>query len=68
MLRKIKTFGFTGKDLLDDRVLYFDTDSCIFISKEGFWEPELGDYLGDLTNEIEGSHGNYIVEFSIILS
>ena len=47
---------------LDDRVLYFDTDSCIFISKEGLWEPELGDYLGDLTNEIEGSHSNHIVE------
>jgi hypothetical protein len=47
---------------LDDRVLYFDTDSCIFVSREGLWEPELGDYLGELTNEIEGSDGNYIVE------
>jgi hypothetical protein len=47
---------------LDNRVLYFDTDSCVFISRVGCWEPELGDYLGDLTNEIDGDEGNHIVE------
>ncbi|XP_067322381.1 uncharacterized protein [Anolis sagrei] len=39
-------------DRLDRRVLYHDTDSVIFVSKEGEWEPPLGDYLGDLTSEI----------------
>ena len=39
---------------LNKRCLYFDTDSCIFISREGQYEPELGPYLGDLTNELEG--------------
>ena len=37
---------------LDKRVLYFDTDSVVFVSKEGDWEPPLGDYLGDLTSEL----------------
>jgi hypothetical protein len=32
--------------------LYADTDSIIFTVAPGEWEPELGDYLGDLTNEI----------------
>ena len=31
----------------------------IFVSVPGLREPELGDYLGDLTNEIDG---DYIVE------
>jgi hypothetical protein len=30
---------------IDDRVLYFDTDSIIFISKENHYEPELADNL-----------------------
>jgi len=34
------------------RALYADTDSIIFTVAPGEWEPELGDYLGDLTNEI----------------
>ena len=37
---------------LDRRALYADTDSIIFTIAPGEWEPELGDYLGDLTNEI----------------
>ncbi|KAG8147991.1 hypothetical protein E2320_023048 [Naja naja] len=35
-----------------DRCLYHDTDSVIFISREGAWSPSLGDYLGQLTSEI----------------
>ncbi len=46
---------------IDDRVLYFDTDSIIFISKENHYEPKLADYLGKFTNEIKGD--NYIEEF-----
>lgn len=39
---------------LDRRVLYADTDSIVFTTKLGEWEPELSDYLklGDLTNEV----------------
>jgi hypothetical protein len=48
---------------LGDRILYFDTDSIIFVSKEGEYEPELGDFLGQFTNEIDKSEGNFIEEF-----
>ena len=37
---------------LNERVLYFDTNSIIHISKQGFYEPKLGDFLGEPTNEI----------------
>ncbi|XP_067226351.1 uncharacterized protein [Chanodichthys erythropterus] len=46
---------------LGDRLLYSDTDSVIFVSRDGDWEPPLGDYLGELTNEIDD--GDYITEF-----
>ena len=48
---------------LDDRVLYFDTDSCVYIEREGEWTPPLGPYLGDLTNEISPKDGSYIETF-----
>ncbi|KAJ8028056.1 hypothetical protein HOLleu_30183 [Holothuria leucospilota] len=32
---------------LGERVLYYDTDSVIYISKPGEWDPPIGDYLGD---------------------
>ena len=48
-------------DLLQDRVLYYDTDSVIYVHKPGEPDPPLGDYLGDLTNELEGD--DYITSF-----
>ena len=48
-------------DRLGDRLLYSDTDSVIFVSREGDWEPPLGPYLGDLTDEIGGD--DFITEF-----
>ena len=39
--------------LLNERLLYCDTDSIIFISKNGFYEPKLGNFLGDFTDELE---------------
>ena len=48
-------------DKLDRRVLFFDTDSVIYVSREGEWEPEIGDFLGQLTNELEAD--NHIVSF-----
>ena len=39
-------------DRLQQRVLYCDTDSIIFVSGEGDFVPPLGPFLGDLTDEI----------------
>lgn len=39
-------------DMLKERCLYHDTDSIIFTWKENEERPELGDYLGDLTDEL----------------
>jgi hypothetical protein len=37
---------------LGDRVLYCDTDSVVFTAREDQWSPILGDYLGELTDEV----------------
>lgn len=39
------------------RVLYADTDSCIFIHRQGDEAVTLGNYLGELTDELEGYQG-----------
>ena len=41
---------------LEKRVLYFDTDSIIYVSREGEFDPPLGAFLGDLTDELDGHH------------
>ena len=46
---------------LRDRVLYYDTDSIIFLQDEGQPNPDLGDYLGDFTSELDPD--DYITEF-----
>ena len=46
-------------DLMGKNVLYVDTDSCVYVSKSGDPQPALGDFLGDLTNEMEA----YITQF-----
>ena len=56
---RLKLYGVLEQ--LDRRVLYFDTDSVIYTVKEGEWEPPTGSYLGDLTDELDGS---YITTFS----
>lgn len=48
--------------MLDTRVLYFDTDSVIFVSRPGDVELEIGPYLGELTNVL-ASPDDYIIEF-----
>ena len=45
---------------LGPRALYADTDSVVYTSRPGEWKPELGDYLGDLTDEVPD---NRIIEF-----
>lgn len=46
---------------LDRRVLYYDTDSVIYVSRSGQYGPPLGDYLGELTDELKTVE--HIVEF-----
>ena len=48
---------------LDRRVLYFDTDSVVYVTDEGEWEPPLGDYLGQLTDELKEEDGPFIETF-----
>lgn len=48
-------------DKLGDRLLYSDTDSVIYVSREGDWEPPLGPYLGELTDEV--GCDDYITEY-----
>ena len=43
-------------DQLQDRALYYDTDSVIFVSQPGDPEPPTGPYLGELTDELKGDH------------
>ena len=48
-------------DLLQERILYYDTDSVIYVHEPGKPDQPLGDYLGDLTNELDP--GDYITTF-----
>ena len=52
---------YESLEALGDRVLYYDTDSVIYTWKPGQTEIPLGDYLGDMTNELD--EGDCIVEF-----
>ena len=47
---------------LNQRVLYYDTDSVIYVSRPNEYDPPLGDYLGELTNELK-DEDEHIVEF-----
>ena len=53
---------YTYLKRLDRQVLYFDTDSVIYSHVPGQAFEENGDYLGDLTDELEA--GEHIVEFT----
>lgn len=52
---------YEALELLQDRVLYCDTDSVIFTVKPGQVKPELGPYLGEFTNELPPN--TYITEY-----
>ncbi|XP_055344931.1 uncharacterized protein LOC129592829 [Paramacrobiotus metropolitanus] len=47
---------------LGERLLYFDTDSVIFVQRPGDWLPETGSVLGDWDNQLEAGE-SHIVEF-----
>lgn len=49
-------------DQLGPRVFYVDTDSVIFVSKDGDWVPKIGAYLGELTDELDD--GDFIRTFA----
>lgn len=46
---------------LGERVIYFDTDSVVFVSDTDSSDPPLGNYLGDFKDELPP--GDHIVEF-----
>lgn len=49
---------------LGHQVLYYDTDSVIYKHQPGQYEPPTGNFLGDLTDELESyGVGSYITEF-----
>ena len=51
---------YTLMEQLQRRVLYHDTDSVVYVSKQGDWNPPLSNYLGGLTSELEdGDHITY---------
>lgn len=55
---------YTYLDRLGEDVLYFDTDSVIFVQRPGQEEIPCGQSLGDMTNELDSfGPGSYISEF-----
>ena len=48
---------------LGDRAMYQDTDSVVFHTRPGDWEPPTGDYLDQLTDEVDPKDGNYVATF-----
>ena len=52
---------YAALEQLQQRVLYYDTDSVIFVTDEGQANPDLGNYLGDFTSEIDKN--DHIIEF-----
>ena len=53
---------YTYLEQLQQRVLYFDTDSVIYTVRPGQPDIALGDYLGDMTNELDDD--DFITEFT----
>ncbi|KAJ8019081.1 hypothetical protein HOLleu_42562 [Holothuria leucospilota] len=60
---RLKLYSYLEQ--LDERVLYFDTDSIIYISRLGQYDPPIGNYLGDMTDELDKDYGtgSYITRF-----
>ena len=53
---------YEALDQLQERMLYFNTDSVIFKTLLGQKKPDLGDYLGDFKNKL--SEGDTIRQFA----
>jgi len=52
---------YEALQLLGERVLYYGTNSVIYLEELGQPNPPLGDYLGEFTSELDDD--DYIVEF-----
>jgi len=52
---------YEALELLGERVLYYDTDSVIYLEEPGQPNLVLGDYLSDFTSELDPD--DYIEEF-----
>ena len=52
---------YEALEQLGERVLYYDTDSVLFLQDQGQTNPDVGNYLGEFTSELEKE--DYIVEF-----
>ena len=52
---------YNALDILQQRVLYFDTDSIIYTQKPAESLILTGNYLGEFTNELD--EGDHITEF-----
>ncbi|XP_074115790.1 uncharacterized protein LOC141538307 [Cotesia typhae] len=58
---RLKLYNYL--DVLNEKVLYYDTDSIIYVS-DGKNDLATGDFLGDLTDELESyGKGSYISSF-----
>ena len=55
---RLKLYSYLER--LGEQVLYYDTDSVIYRWKSGQCEIETGDFLGEMTDELDGDH---IIEF-----
>jgi hypothetical protein len=59
---RLELYSYLEK--LQRRCIYHDTDSIVFTQKPGEWSPPVGDYLGDMTDEIAPLGQNcFISEF-----
>ncbi|XP_018576210.1 uncharacterized protein LOC108914802 [Anoplophora glabripennis] len=59
---RLKLYSYL--EMLEDRVLYYDTDSIIYISKPNTLDIPLGSFLGEMTDELEEyGQGSFITQF-----
>ncbi|KAG5875998.1 hypothetical protein JTB14_026203 [Gonioctena quinquepunctata] len=59
---RLKLYSYLEQ--LEERVLYYDTDSVIYVSKPGEFDIPTGEFVGDMTNELEKEGtDSYITEF-----
>ena len=61
-LARLKLYSYL--ESLEERVLYYDTDSVIYVSSPEEYQPSTGTFIGDMTDELESyGIGSYITEF-----
>ncbi|KAG5889398.1 hypothetical protein JTB14_018272 [Gonioctena quinquepunctata] len=59
---RLKLYSYLEQ--LEQRVLYYDTDSVIYVSRPGEFDIPTGEFVGDMTDELEKEVLNsYITEF-----